>query len=84
MSYIHFKKTKLLNLSCFVKCYRKSYLQDIAIATGATFVAEEVGITLDSVTLDMLGTAERIVIQKELTTIVTDGKQEQAVKVSEF
>tara|TARA_B110000971_G_C19908978_1_gene453624 strand:+ start:547 stop:726 length:180 start_codon:yes stop_codon:yes gene_type:complete len=59
-------------------------LQDIAIATGATFVAEEVGITLDSVTLDMLGTAERIVIQKELTTIVTDGKQEQAVKVSEF
>ncbi|GMI61196.1 hypothetical protein ScalyP_jg8762 [Parmales sp. scaly parma] len=59
---------------------RKSYLQDIAIATGATFVAEEVGITLDSVTLDMLGTAERIVIQKELTTIVTDGKQEQAVK----
>jgi len=58
---------------------RKEYLQDIAIATGATFVAEEVGITLDSVTMDMLGTAERIVVAKELTTIVTDGKQQEAI-----
>jgi chaperonin GroEL len=59
---------------------RKEYLQDIAIATGATYVAEEVGITLDSVTLDMLGTAERIVCAKELTTIVTDGRQEEAIE----
>lgn len=59
---------------------RKEYLQDIAIATGATLVAEEVGITLDSVTVDMLGTAERVVVAKEVTTIVTDGKQEEAVK----
>mmetsp|Transcript_1336 Transcript_1336/g.2815 ORF Transcript_1336/g.2815 Transcript_1336/m.2815 type:complete len:565 (+) Transcript_1336:264-1958(+) len=59
---------------------RKAYLQDIAIATGATYVAEEVGITLDSVTPDMLGTADRCVIAKELTTIVTDGKQEEAVQ----
>mmetsp|Transcript_20779 Transcript_20779/g.48762 ORF Transcript_20779/g.48762 Transcript_20779/m.48762 type:complete len:593 (-) Transcript_20779:79-1857(-) len=59
---------------------RKAYLQDIAIATGATYVAEEVGITLDSVTTDMLGTADRCVIAKELTTIVTDGKQEEAVE----
>mmetsp|Transcript_1432 Transcript_1432/g.2621 ORF Transcript_1432/g.2621 Transcript_1432/m.2621 type:complete len:594 (+) Transcript_1432:327-2108(+) len=58
---------------------RKEYLQDIAIATGATYVAEEVGITLDSVTLDMLGTAERIVCAKESSTIVTDGKQEEAI-----
>jgi len=58
---------------------RREYTQDIAIATGATFVAEEVGITLDSVTLDMLGTAERIVIGKETTTIVTDGKQQEAI-----
>jgi chaperonin GroEL len=58
---------------------RKEYLQDIAIATGATYVAEEVGITLDSVTMDMLGTAERIVVAKEMTTIVTDGKQEEAI-----
>lgn len=59
---------------------RKDYLQDIAIATGSTFVAEEVGITLDSVTMDMLGTAERIVVAKELTTIVTDGKQVEQIE----
>ena len=59
---------------------RKAYLQDIAIATGATYVAEEVGITLDSVTTDMLGTCDRVVIAKELTTIVTDGKQDEAVQ----
>merc|ERR1711957_31787 len=59
---------------------RKEYLQDVAIATGATYVAEEVGITLDSVTLDMLGTAERIVVAKELTTIVTDGNQQEAIE----
>ena len=59
---------------------RKEYLQDIAIATGSTYVAEEVGITLDSVTLDMLGTAERIVVAKEMSTIVTDGKQEEAIE----
>ncbi|KAL3795816.1 hypothetical protein ACHAW5_004766 [Stephanodiscus triporus] len=59
---------------------RKAYLQDIAIATGATYVAEEVGITLDSVTTDMLGTCDRCVIAKEITTIVTDGKQDEAVR----
>eukprot|EP00542_Grammatophora_oceanica_P010113 CAMPEP_0194045008 /NCGR_PEP_ID=MMETSP0009_2-20130614/16389_1 /TAXON_ID=210454 /ORGANISM="Grammatophora oceanica, Strain CCMP 410" /LENGTH=598 /DNA_ID=CAMNT_0038689725 /DNA_START=71 /DNA_END=1867 /DNA_ORIENTATION=- len=59
---------------------RRDYTQDIAIATGASFVAEELGITLDSVTLDMLGTADRIVVGKESTTIVTDGKQEEAIE----
>ena len=58
---------------------RREYTQDIAIATGASFVAEELGITLDSVTMEMLGTADRIVIAKELTTIVTDGKQQDAI-----
>lgn len=58
---------------------RREYTQDIAIATGASFVAEELGITLDGVTLDMLGTADRIVIAKESTTIVTDGKQQEAI-----
>lgn len=58
---------------------RREYTQDIAIATGASFVAEELGITLDSVTLDMLGTADRIVVAKEQTTIVTDGKQQAEI-----
>jgi chaperonin GroEL len=59
---------------------RREYTQDIAIATGASFVAEELGITLDSVTVDMLGTADRIVIAKELTTIITDGKQQEFIE----
>jgi chaperonin GroEL len=58
---------------------RREYTQDIAIATGASFVAEELGITLDSVTLDMLGTADRVVVGKEVTTIVTDGKQQAEI-----
>lgn len=58
---------------------RKDYLQDIAIATGSTYVAEEVGVTLDSVTTDMLGIADRIVVAKELTTIVLDGSQQEAI-----
>jgi len=58
---------------------RREYTQDIAIATGSSFVAEELGITLDSVTVEMLGTADRIVVGKEVTTIVTDGKQQEAV-----
>lgn len=58
---------------------RREYTQDIAIATGASFVAEELGITLDSVTLDMLGSADRIVIAKETTTIVTDGKHQPEI-----
>ena len=43
---------------------RKAYLQDIAIATGATYVADEVGIALESVTIDMLGRADRVVVGK--------------------
>jgi chaperonin GroEL len=58
---------------------RREYTQDIAIATGSSFVAEELGITLDSVTMDMLGTADRVVVAKEQTTIVTDGKQQEAI-----
>merc|ERR1712134_147012 len=58
---------------------QREYTQDIAIATGASFVADELGITLDSVTLDMLGTADRIVVAKETTTIVTDGKHQEDI-----
>jgi len=58
---------------------RREYTQDIAIATGSSFVAEELGITLDSVTIEMLGTADRVVVGKEVTTIVTDGIQQDAV-----
>lgn len=60
---------------------RKAYLQDIAIATGATYVADEVGISLESVTPDMLGSADRVVVGKETTTIITgDGNNDALAK----
>jgi len=58
---------------------RRSYLQDIAIATGATYVADEVGISLESVTLDMLGRADRVVVGKDTTTIVTDSSNKDNI-----
>lgn len=58
---------------------RKAYLQDIAIATGATFVADEVGISLESVTLDMLGKADRTVVGKDTTTIITGDDNKEAL-----
>jgi chaperonin GroEL len=53
-------------------------LQDIAILTGGTVVSEEFGIKLENVTLDMLGRARRVSIDKDTTTIV-DGAGEKAV-----
>ncbi|MDP7259114.1 MAG: chaperonin GroEL [Acidimicrobiales bacterium] len=49
---------------------RKAMLQDMAILTGGQVIAEEVGLKLDGVTLEMMGTARKIVITKDDTTIV--------------
>jgi chaperonin GroEL len=49
---------------------RKAMLEDIAILTGGTVISEDLGIKLENVTLDMLGKAKRVIIQKENTTIV--------------
>lgn len=49
---------------------RKAMLQDIAVLTGATVISEEVGLNLESATLEQLGQAKRIVITKDDTTIV--------------
>ena len=57
---------------------RKDMLQDIAILTGATVVSEEVGLTLEQATEQMLGRAEKVTINKENTTIV-DGAGDKAV-----
>ena len=56
---------------------RKAMLEDIAILTKGTVISEEVGISLDAVTLEMLGSAKRIEITKDETTIV-DGIGEKA------
>ncbi len=49
---------------------RKAMLQDMAILTGGTVISEEIGLKLDSATLDLLGRARRIVVTKDATTIV--------------
>ena len=58
---------------------RKAVLQDIAILTGATVVSAEVGLKLDQVGLEVLGTARRIVVTKDNTTIVDGGGDHAAV-----
>ena len=49
---------------------RKAMLEDIAILTGGTVVSEERGFTLENTTLEMLGTAEKVTIDKDNTTVV--------------
>ena len=57
---------------------RKAMLEDIAILTGGTVIAEERGFTLENATIDMLGRAERVAIDKDNTTIVNGaGKSEE-------
>ncbi|MCH7903054.1 MAG: chaperonin GroEL [Armatimonadetes bacterium] len=52
---------------------RKRMMEDMAILTGAQYVSEDLGLQLDGVTVDMLGTASRVIITKDNTTII-DGK----------
>ncbi|QLF94916.1 chaperonin GroEL [Pseudomonas sp. ABC1] len=56
---------------------RKAMLQDIAILTGGTVISEEVGLSLETTTLEHLGNAKRVVLNKENTTII-DGAGQQA------
>ncbi len=56
---------------------RKAMLEDIAILTGGNVISEDLGIKLENVTLEMLGTAKRVTIEKENTTIV-DGAGSKA------
>jgi len=52
---------------------RKAMLQDMAVLTGGQVISEEVGLKLENVTLDLLGTAKRVIINKDDTTIVEGG-----------
>ncbi|MGB3735425.1 MAG: chaperonin GroEL [Ilumatobacter sp.] len=58
---------------------RKAMLQDMAVLTGGQVISEEVGLKLDSVTLDLLGTAKRVVITKDNTTIVDGGGEKSDI-----
>ncbi|CAL5229163.1 g12438 [Coccomyxa viridis] len=59
---------------------KTSYLEDIAILTGAQVVKDELGLTLDKVGEEVLGTAAKVEVSKESTTIVGDGSTEDSVK----
>jgi chaperonin GroEL len=59
---------------------RKAMLEDIAILTGGTVISEDLGIKLESVTIDMLGKAKRVQISKENTTIVDGGGKKKEIE----
>ena len=58
---------------------RKEMLEDIAILTGGTVISEEKGIKLEAATIDMLGTAESITVNKDNTTIVNGAGEKEAI-----
>lgn len=59
---------------------RKAILQDIAILTGATVISETVGLSLETADLDSLGTARKVVVTKDETTIVDGGGDKDALE----
>ena len=77
--------------SCAVKApgfgdRRKGMLQDMAILTGAQVVSDELGLKLDSVDMSVLGTAKKVIVSKDETTIVAGGgsKEDVAARVAQI
>src|SRR5215210_6001560 len=58
---------------------RKAFMTDLAVVTGGQVVSEDVGLSLDSVGLEVLGTARRVTVDKETTTIVDGGGTSEAI-----
>ena len=65
---------------------RKAMLQDMAILTGAQVVSDELGLKLDSVDMSVLGTAKKVIVSKDETTIVAGGgsKEDVAARVAQI
>jgi len=59
---------------------KKEIMNDIAILTGGTFITQELGLTLEDATLDMLGTAEKVTVGKDSTTIVNGGGTSEGIQ----
>ena len=59
---------------------RKAMLQDMATLTGGQVIAEEVGLKLENITLDLLGRARKVVVTKDDTTIIEGAGTEDDVK----
>jgi chaperonin GroEL len=59
---------------------RRAMMEDIAVVTGGTFLSEDVGLTLENATLDMLGRARRVRVERERTTIVNGAGKKAAIE----
>jgi chaperonin GroEL len=59
---------------------RTAMLNDLAVATGASFVSEELGLSLEDVKMDMLGTADKVVVGKESTTVLTSSAHKKKIQ----
>ena len=59
---------------------RKAMLEDLAVLTGGQVISEDLGIKLETVTLDMLGQAKRVLIEKENTTVIEGAGSSEAIK----
>ena len=59
---------------------RKAMLEDIAILTGGTVISEDRGLTLENTTIEMLGSAERVTIDKDNTTLVNGAGDKETIK----
>jgi chaperonin GroEL len=59
---------------------RKAMLQDIAILTGGQVISEEVGLKLENATLDLLGSARKVVVTKDETTVIEGGGSDEEIK----
>ena len=59
---------------------RKAMLEDIAVLTGGTVISEEKGLKLEQATLEMLGTCDKVTVDKDNTTIVNGAGQKEAIK----
>lgn len=59
---------------------RKTILQDIALSTGSTVIAEELGLTLEKTTIENLGTAKKVIVDKDTTTIISGAGDETKIQ----
>ena len=59
---------------------RKAMLQDMAVLTGAQVISEEIGLKLETATIDLLGSARRVIVTKDNTTIVEGAGSDDDVK----
>jgi chaperonin GroEL len=57
--------------------HRKLMLEDMAILTGGSVITQDAGLSLDNIQLNLLGQARRVIVNKEVTTIITDGTENE-------